>query len=141
MSTARSRTARDFARFAVFAILVCSPHLVAAQQKSMPEQIADVMVQLNGGIHPGFRFTHAKGLVLTGSFTPAPAARSVSKAAHLAGGPVPVTVRFSDGTGMPQVSDANPNTSPRGMAVRFTLPKGGFTDIVSNSHNGFFVGT
>jgi catalase len=141
MSPARSRTARDFARFAVFAALVCSPSAVAAQEKSLPEQIADVMVQLNGGIHPGFRFAHAKGLVLTGSFTPAPTARSVSKAAHLAGGPVPVTVRFSDGTGNPQASDANPNTSPRGMAVRFTLPKGGFTDIVSNSHNGFFVGT
>jgi catalase len=65
----------------------------------------------------------------------------VSRAAHLAGGPVPVTVRLSDGTGIPTVSDANPNTSPRGMAVRFALPKGGFTDIVSNSHNGFFVGT
>jgi catalase len=140
MSTVRSRT-RDLARFAVFAALVCSPPVVAAQEKSLPEQIADVMVQLNGGIHPGFRFAHAKGLVLTGNFTPAPAARSVSKAAHLAGGPVPVTVRLSDGTGNPQASDADPNTSPRGMAVRFTLPKGGFTDIVSNSHNGFFVGT
>jgi catalase len=27
------------------------------------------------------------------------------------------------------------------MAVRFTLPKGSYTDIVANSHNGFFVGT
>jgi catalase len=27
------------------------------------------------------------------------------------------------------------------MAIRFTLPGGAFTDIVSNSHNGFFVGT
>jgi len=141
MSTAQSRRARDFAHFSVFVALVCSPRVVAAQEKSLPEQIADVMVQLNGGIHPGFRFAHAKGLVLTGSFTPAPTARSVSKAAHLTGGKVPVTVRLSDGTGNPQASDANPATSPRGMAVRFTLPKGGFTDIVSNSHNGFFVGT
>jgi len=107
----------------------------------MPQQIADVMVQLAGGIHPGFRFTHAKGLVLTGSFTAAPSAHSVSRAGHLAGGTVPVTVRFSDGTGNPEANDANPNTSPRGMAIRFTLPKGGFTDIVANSHNGFFVGT
>jgi catalase len=141
MSTARSRTAPLLAVLAVFAPHICSPLVVAAQEKSMPEQIADVMVQLSGGIHPGFRFTHAKGLVLTGSFTPAPSARSVSRAAHLTGGKVPVTVRFSDGTGNPEASDANPATSPRGMAIRFTLPKGGFTDIVSNSHNGFFVGT
>ena len=141
MSIARSRTAPLLTVLAVFAPHVCSPLIVAAQEKSMPEQIADVMVQLSGGIHPGFRFTHAKGLVLTGSFMPAPSARSVSRAAHLTGGKVPVTVRFSDGTGNPEASDANPATSPRGMAIRFTLPKGGFTDIVSNSHNGFFVGT
>jgi catalase len=126
---------------AVLAMLFVVPAALAAQQPSVPQQIADVMVQLNGGTHPGFRFAHAKGMVLTGSFTPSPKARSISRAAHLAGGPVPVTVRLSDGTGMPQLNDNNPNGSPRGMAIRFTLPKGGFTDIVANSHNGFFVGT
>jgi hypothetical protein len=49
--------------------IVCAP--LAAQEKSLPQQIADVMVQLNGGVHPGFRFAHAKGMVLTGTFTPA----------------------------------------------------------------------
>jgi len=122
-------------------LLLSAPAAAAAQAKSLPEQIADVMVQLAGGIHPGFRFTHAKGLVLTGTFTPAPSARTISKAAHLTGGPVPVTVRLSDGTGLPQANDANPQTSPRGMAIRFTLPKNAYTDIVANSHNGFFVGT
>lgn len=124
---------------AVFASLVCSP--LAAQEKSLPQQIADVMVQLNGGIHTGFRFAHAKGLVLTGTFTPAKGARSISRAAHLGGGTVPVTVRLSDGTGVPQINDDNPSASPRGMAVRFALTGGAFTDIVANSHNGFFVGT
>jgi catalase len=99
----------------IAALLLSAPAAAAAQAKSLPEQIADVMVQLNGGIHPGFRFAHAKGLVLTGTFTPAPSARTVS--------------------------DANPNASPRGMAIRCSLPKGAFTDIVANSHNGFFVGT
>jgi catalase len=130
-----------FRALPLFVTLLSWPIGLAAQEKSMPQQIADVMVQLAGGIHPGFRFTHAKGLVLTGSFQPSPSAGSISKAAHLNGGSVPVTVRLSDGTGDPQISDANPATSPRGMAVRFTLPQGGFTDIVTNSHNGFFVGT
>jgi catalase len=112
-----------------------------AQEASMPQQIADVMAQLNGGIHTGFRFAHAKGLVLTGTFTPAKSAASISRAAHLRGAPVPVTVRLSDGTGVPQINDDNPHASPRGMAIRFALPGGAFTDIVANSHNGFFVGT
>jgi catalase len=119
--------------------LVCLP--LTAQEKSLPQQIADVMAQLNGGIHPGFRFAHAKGLVLTGTFTPAKSAHSISRAAHLRGGTVPVTVRLSDGTGVPQINDDNSNASPRGMAIRFALPGGAFTDIVANSHNGFFVGT
>jgi catalase len=108
---------------------------------SVPQQIADVMVQLNGGIHKGFRFAHAKGLVLTGTFIPAKGAQSVSRAAHLRGAPVPVTVRLSDGTGVPQINDDNPSASPRGMAIRFALTNGAFTDIVANSHNGFLVGT
>jgi len=121
--------------------LVGSPLALAAQQPNLPQQIADVMVQLAGGIHKGYRFAHAKGLVLTGTFTPAPTAKSVSRAAHLRAAAVPATVRFSDGTGVPQINDDNPNAAPRGMATRFTLPGGGFTDIVANSHNGFFVGT
>jgi catalase len=121
--------------------LACSPLALAAQEKSLPQQIADVMVQVNGGVHTGFRFAHAKGIVLTGTFTPAAGAKSFSRAAHLRGGPVPVTVRLSDGTGVPQIPDNNPNAAPRGMAIRFMLPKGAFTDIVANSHNGFFVGT
>src|SRR5882724_5271766 len=120
---------------------LCAPLSLAAQEKSLPQQIADAMVQVNGGIHPGFRFAHAKGLVLTGTFTPAAGAASISRAAHLRGAPVPITVRLSDGTGVPQINDENPNASPRGMAIRFTLPSGAFTDIVANSHNGFFVGT
>jgi catalase len=126
---------------ATLGALAAWPLALTAQEKSLPQQIADVMVQLNGGIHTGFRFAHAKGLVLTGTFTPAKGAPWLSRAAHLRGAPVPVTVRFSDGTGVPQINDDNPHASPHGMAVRFALPGGAFTDIVANSHNGFFVGT
>lgn len=68
----------------LLAVIACSPLALAAQEKSMPQQIADVMVQLNGGIHKGFRFTHAKGLILTRTFTPAKDAASVSRAADSA---------------------------------------------------------
>jgi catalase len=118
-----------------------APLGLAAQEKSLPQQIADEMVNINGGVHTGFRYAHAKGMVLTGTFTPTKGAASISRAAHFQGASVPVTVRLSDGTGVPQINDDNPNASPRGMAIRFNLPTGAFTDIVSNSHNGFFVGT
>jgi catalase len=113
----------------------------AAETASLPQQIADVVVQLDGGIHTGFRFMHAKGTVVSGSFTPTTQAKSLSRAAHFAGPAVPVTVRFSNAPGVPTNRDNDPGSGPRGIAIRFNLPGGGFTDIVSISHNGFVVGT
>jgi catalase len=113
----------------------------SAPVASLPQQIADVVVQLNGGVHTGFRFMHAKGMVVSGSFTPTAQAKSMSRAAHFNGPPVPVTVRFSNAPGVPTNLDNDPGSGPRGMAIRFTLPGGAFTDIVSISHNGFVVGT
>jgi catalase len=112
-----------------------------AAAANLPQQIADQMVQLNGGIHPGFRFNHAKGIVVSGSFTPTPQAKTLSRAAHFSGPVVPVTVRFSNAPGVPVNADNDPRSGPRGMAIRFKLAGGGFTDIVSISHNGFVVGT
>ena len=108
---------------------------------SLPQQIADVVVQLNGGIHTGFRFMHAKGIVTSGTFTPTAEAKALSRAAHFSGPPVPVTVRFSNAPGLPVNADNSPGSGPRGIAIRFSPPGGGFTDIVSISHNGFVVGT
>jgi catalase len=113
----------------------------SASAASLPQQIADALVQLNGGIHTGFRFNHAKGIVVSGSFTPAAQAKSLSRAAHFSGPAVPVTVRFSNAPGVPTNADNDPRSGPRGIAIRFSLPGGGFTDIVSISHNGFVVGT
>ena len=64
---------------ALLAALGTAASPLAAQEKSLAERIADVLVQLNGGIHTGFRFMHAKGLVVTGTFTPAPSARGISE--------------------------------------------------------------
>ena len=56
-------------------------------------------------------------------------------------GVVPVIVRFSDATGVPNIPDTHPSAAPHGMAIRFGLSGGAFTDIVALSHNGFVVGT
>jgi len=110
------------------------------QTKSVPEQTIDTLNGLSGGPHAGFRANHAKGVLATGSFRPSAEAASISKAPHFKE-TVPVTVRFSTGTGLPVIPDANPKSRPYGMAIRFTLPKGGFTDFVGISYNGFPVST
>src|SRR5450432_3816957 len=105
--SSRTMSAHTLLRTAAVISLAVAPLVLHAQEKTLPQQIADVMVQLAGGIHPGIRFTHAKGLVTTGTFTPAPSAKTISRAAHLQSAAVPVTVRFSDGTGVPSIPDNN----------------------------------
>lgn len=83
------------------------------------------------GEHPGFRALHARGVICRGTFTPTAEAAELSRAAHLAGPEVPVTVRFSNGAGNPKHPDWAPD--PRGLAVKFYLPDGSRTDIVAVS--------
>jgi DNA-binding NarL/FixJ family response regulator len=45
-----------------------------------------------GGIHPGFRPAHAKGILLTGIFTPSSEASSLTTAPHINQPSTPVTV-------------------------------------------------
>jgi len=112
----------------------------AARDVSVHEKIVDTMTVLSNGPHAGFRANHAKGIVLTGNFTPSAQAKTLSKAPHFLKS-TPVTVRFSNPTGIPTLPDASPKASPHGIAIRFDLPGGGMTDIVSISHNGFPVAT
>lgn len=88
------------------------------------------------GAYPGFRPAHAKGTMLTGMFTPTAEAASLSRAPHFAQ-KLPLTVRFSNSTGLPLIPDTDPNANPRGMAVRFHLAERVHTDIVSHSTDGF----
>jgi catalase len=89
------------------------------------------------GLHPGFRPAHARGTLLTGTFTPDPDAASLSRAPHLTRLSTPVTVRFSNSTGIPLLPDNDPNANPRGLAIRFHLADHVHTDIVSHSTDGF----
>jgi catalase len=93
------------------------------------------------GLHPGFRPAHAKGTMLTGTFSPSPDAASLTRAPHINRESTPVTVRFSNSTGIPLVPDNDPNANPRGMAIRFHLAEHVHTDIVSHSADGFPVRT
>jgi len=89
------------------------------------------------GIHSGFRPAHAKGAMLTGTFTPSAGAASLTRAPHLNRESTPVTVRFSNSTGIPSMPDNDPKANPRGLAIRFHLAERVHTDIVSHSTDGF----
>jgi catalase len=122
-------------------LLLCAPRGMQAAPASSPDliqQIANIMSQGPSG-KSGYRFAHAKGVVCQGTFQPSPDAAMISRAAHFRGGPVPVTVRFSDGAPDTAVADNSADANPQGMAIRFMVNRG--TDIVAVSHNGFVVGT
>jgi catalase len=99
----------------------------------------DLIAQLDTmfGLNPGFRPAHAKGVLLTGQFTPSPQAVALTRAPHVTRESTPVTARFSNGTGLPLVADNDPNANPRGLAIRFHLAEHVHTDIVSHSTDGF----
>ncbi|MBJ9422888.1 catalase family peroxidase [Acinetobacter seifertii] len=99
-------------------------------------QLIDKLYEGNQKEITGYRVNHAKGIVLTGLFTPSKQASSISTAPHFSQS-VPVIVRLSNSTGIPNIEDHNPKASPRGIAIRFTLPNNQHTDIVGHSVEGF----
>jgi catalase len=98
-----------------------------------------ILGQFDGifGVHGGFRPAHAKGELVTGTFTPSPDAASLTFAPHIQRPSTPVTVRFSNSTGVPGIPDNDPHADPRGMAIRFFMAEHSHTDIVSHSADGF----
>ncbi len=144
MKSSKTISRRGFVQFlsmgAGSVVMLQSFQARAYTADSLAEELVDAMTAVFGS-HPGFRTNHAKGIVCKGSFAPAKAAASLSRAVHLQRGPVSVTVRFSNFGGVPTVPDGDPAASPRGIAIRFHLPNGGETDIIAHSFNGFPAGT
>src|SRR3984893_14780197 len=89
------------------------------------------------GLHPGFRPAHARGFMLSGTFTPDPEAAALTRAPHLSRQWGRVTARFSSSAGIPLLPDNDPNANPRGLAIRFHRAEHVHTDIVSHSTDGF----
>lgn len=119
----------------------CASSAVAwAQDATVEMQVVDAMNKLFGS-HPGIRSNHAKGVVAEGSFKASPEAAKLSKAALFDGSIIPVTVRFSNATGVPDIPDGNPQANPHGMALKYHLPDGSETDMVLNSLKFFPVAT
>ncbi len=110
---------------------------MSSGQHSKPSELVDALNGVFGKQTPGVRAVHAKGVDLTGEFRPSSSAAAVSKAPHLQTASVPITVRFSNFPGATTVPDTDGRSSPRGLSIKFHLPDGSVTDIVSHSFNGF----
>src|SRR5260370_25039068 len=103
---------------------------------ALAQQLLDA-IDAQFGLHPVYRPAHAKGLMCSGVFTASPEAAKLTRAPHASRPSTPVTVRYSDGTGLPNIPDNDPARSgPRGMAIRFHLGEHEHTDIVAHSTNG-----
>ena len=108
---------------------------------ALAQQLLEALDTLSG-LHPGFRPAHAKGLMCSGLFTPSAEAAKLTLARHASRPSTPVTVRYSNSTGVPTIPDHDPARSgPRGIAIRFHLAEHVHTDIVAHSTNGFPVRT
>jgi catalase len=107
---------------------------MSAASQTVAAELVETMRSL-AGAHPGFRPVHAKGIVCSGTFCGAPAARSVSRASHLQGQIVPTIIRFSNSSGNPDVHDGVANA--RAIAVKFELPDGKNADVLALSVEGF----
>ena len=102
----------------------------------LAEQVVDAINDISGS-HPGHRAAHAKGTLLTGTFTPSTS--GLTTAAHMQDEPVRVTARFSNGGGDPGIPDYA--KEGRGLALKFYLPDGSRTDVVALSLPCFFART
>ncbi|KQP29662.1 catalase [Methylobacterium sp. Leaf104] len=127
-----------FALGVAFAFAAATPTL--AEEATTAEQTINVMNKLFG-THPGARANHAKGVVADGSFTPSPEAARISRASLFQGSAVPVTIRFSDATGVPTIPDGSENANPHGMSLKFKLVDGSEMDVVLNALKYFPVAT
>jgi catalase len=101
-----------------------------ASSEEIVDKIRDVL-----GNFAGYRALHADGRLYCGWFQANQEAQNISRAIYLQGDKTPVTVRFSKGGGDPFAHFGN----TVGMAIRFYLPNGRVTNIVTLSQKLFVV--
>lgn len=117
---------------AVACALVAQPDAALAVD---PDKMLDAFAGVFGDTKA--RASGAKGQCVTGTFTPAPTAASLTRAVTFRQ-PMPVLARFSMGGGNPRVSDAT-KAAVRGLAMRIGTAAGATTEFVTISAPIFFA--
>ena len=134
------KTSNTFAAALATITSIAALPFIHAADPNVNVEIVDAL-SIRYGVHPGYRSNHAKGIVVEGTFAPTPKAAELSRSPIFAGAELPVTIRFSDASGLPDLHDAAPVANPHGMAIKFHLPNGVDSDIVVNSLKFFTVAT
>lgn len=116
--------------------ITSAPTAPTPARDQLPKNLVNAM-QAIFGKHPGYRTTHAKGILVEGCFTPTAQAKTLSMAPHFNNASTPVIARFSVGGGLPHVADVADGATPKGVAVRFQIDEDTHTDLISHSFNGF----
>ena len=93
-----------------------SPHRLT------PQRIVDQLQHNGGGVHPGYRRNHAKGVCVAGYFEGNGKASAYSTASVFAVGRTPVVGRFAVPGPNPYAPDSS--VPIRSLALRFNLPNG-----------------
>ena len=106
---------------------------------SIAQQLVDAVISDFPDHAPGTRPVHTIGIAATGQFMASDVARGWCTAAHFQGQRLPVTVRFSNGSGSPTEHDGW--SDARGMAARFHLADGSATDLIAMTLRAFFSPT
>jgi catalase len=105
----------------------------------MGERLVDALVSGFPDSKRDLRPVHTFGVGATGYFVASDVARDFCVAEHFQGKQVPVTVRFSNGSGSSVQHDGCSDI--RGMATRFHLADGVATDLIAMTLGEFFTPT
>jgi len=106
---------------------------------TLAKRLVDAVISDFPDHAPGTRPVHTIGVGVEGYFTASEAARSYCIAEHFQGPRVPVSVRFSNGSGSPKQRDGWSDV--RGMATRFHLQNDAATDLIAMTLGEFFAPT
>ncbi len=104
-----------------------------------PKQLVETIIAAFPDHEDGKRPIHTVGIGVEGFFVASPVAKQFCIAEHLRGHKVPVTVRFSNGSGSPKKHDGW--SDARGMATRFHLAGDAATDLIGMTFREFFTPT
>lgn len=117
------------------AVLVCgtvtSGRLAAADSPGTVGAVEFIeLFEKLGGVHPGHRRAHARGVCAAGRFLPEQSG-VFAGADLLEAGELPVAIRFSVGGGSPEADERTPGT--RGVGLRLQLPNGAYHVFTGNN--------
>ena len=106
-------------------------------QYRLAAELVEMIYEDFQGFHPSYGGVHTQGRYYAATFKAIPEAKKLSRAVHLQGQPVPVTVRHGHS---PFDDPWGPAASPS-MAVKFYLPDGTVTDLIGLTIPVFFCRT